>query len=490
MSLLNDIYSFIFDEEQSMRGRKRPSFTSETLITGTFPDKANAIHPIINVSMSFSQLPTKSELNKNFTKLLDIERFRNAVEKNKYSGKCYFVERSELIDLDSLIIWKTVKNTQDMHDSIDKECSNELDGSDGLPVWRICVFENKDKNCDSCIVFRVHHVVGDGMSLVAAMDKVFTSKDGGSIMSDLALLKGKNGNETPKSSTTKANKKSLNIFGVILSAFTSLFHVLLLGMTAYDTHTAGTIPTGADLTMIKENRKTVLYPPFKLNFIKSIKNAAGVTVNDVLVSAVTGSLRRYHELMNELSDSSKNTSELGDNPLMRVLMPVALPRKWDVESEFMRNYFVMISVNLPIAPTTVKERLIQCSKTMWEMKNSMMIIVQSFIQNYVLANLPQFVTRQLVFDIFSRHSLVMSNVPGPSAPVYLCGKKLNNIQVIFPNLIHQCLLISYNGLIFMNKSVDPNVVTNNDLFIDCFFKELVDLAKEYNISCEKKDIFM
>ena len=245
----------------------------------------------------------------------------------------------------------------------------------------------------------------------------------------------------------------------------------------------------ADLSMTKENRKTVLCPPFKLDFIKSIKNAAGVTVNDVLVSAVTGSLRRYHELMNELS-GTKNGSELGDNSQMRVLMPVALPRKWEIESEAMRNYWVMISAHLPIASSNVKDRLVESSKTMWNIKNSMMVIVQSFIQNYILANLPQFISRQIIFDIFSRHSLVMSNIPGPVDAVYLGGKKLTSIQVIFPNLIHQCLLISYNGLIFMNKSVDPSVVTNKDLFIDCFFKELADLAKEYNLACDKKDIFM
>ena len=45
-----------------------------------------------------------------------------------------------------------------------------------------------------------------------------------------------------------------NIFSIIISSFASLFSVLILGMTAYDTHTAGTIRTGADLSMTKENR--------------------------------------------------------------------------------------------------------------------------------------------------------------------------------------------------------------------------------------------
>jgi NRPS condensation-like uncharacterized protein len=37
-----------------------------------------------------------------------------------------------------------------------------------------------------------------------------------------------------------------------------------------------------------KKRKNIVFPTLKLEFIKSIKNKANVTVNDVLLSAITG----------------------------------------------------------------------------------------------------------------------------------------------------------------------------------------------------------
>eukprot|EP00964_Phaeocystis_antarctica_P137070 scaffold101541_cov18-Phaeocystis_antarctica.AAC.1 len=34
-----------------------------------------------------------------------------------------------------------------------------------------------------------------------------------------------------------------------------------------------------------------------------------------------------------------------------------------------------------------------------------------------------------------RYTMVASNVPGPAAPVYVCGQKVEGLQVFYPNLL-------------------------------------------------------
>ena len=80
--------------------------------------------------------------------------------------------------------------------------------------------------------------------------------------------------------------------------------------------------------------------------------------------------------------------------------------------------------------------------------------VQLWLQRVIPLILPQFLQQKTAFDIFTRHSMVFSNVPGPGQDIYLCGEKVVGMQILFPNLVPQCLLISYSDSIFFNMSLD------------------------------------
>jgi len=65
------------------------------------------------------------------------------------------------------------------------------------------------------------------------------------------------------------------------------WQVLTLGMTAYDTDIGLVGPDRYHLKF-SGRRKTIRFPVLKMSFIKNLKNAANVTVNDVLYSAFAG----------------------------------------------------------------------------------------------------------------------------------------------------------------------------------------------------------
>merc|ERR1712008_396707 len=70
-------------------------------------------------------------------------------------------------------------------------------------------------------------------------------------------------------------------------------------------------------------------------------------------------------------------------------------------------------------------------------------------------------------DLFSKHSLIFSNVP-----IFIAGEPLEAVQAIFPNYLSQVILLSYNGRVHMNFTVDPELVEDADSLADCYLAEL------------------
>lgn len=279
------------------------------------------------------------------------------------------------------------------------------------------------------------------------------------------------------------NKKPIGGKGLQLNLSTiwrflkSTLEVLLLPMSAYDTDTAFHSNHNQSLRMT--SRTNVEFPVVRLDFIKAIKNKAQVTVNDVLLAATSGMLRRYSEEKNDPSVKGKIQ--------VRALMPIAFPRKAkDMNSpdKSLRNLWSLVSAPLAVNEATPVGRLQASAKTTTALKTSPNALVQLFFQNSIVSQLPQFFQRQVALDVFARHSMVFSNVPGPATKVYYCGEAIESMQINFPNLIPQVILISYNGGIFFNMSIDTQEL-DAKLLGELYLKELRSLAQELGVECSE-----
>lgn len=67
-------------------------------------------------------------------------------------------------------------------------------------------------------------------------------------------------------------------------------------------------------------------------------------------------------------------------------------------------------------------------------------------------------TQQTVsLDLFQRHTLVFSNVPGAQERVYICGEMVQRMQVFMPNAIAQSVCLSYNGALDISLVVEDDI---------------------------------
>jgi hypothetical protein len=83
---------------------------------------------------------------------------------------------------------------------------------------------------------------------------------------------------------------------------------------------------------------------------------------------------------------------------------------------------------------------------------------------------------------------VFSNLPGPTEELVFAGERVRGMQIIFPNLIPQVIVISYNGGVHFNMSLDPDLVDAHAELPRLFLEECADLARSYGLSDSEADM--
>jgi hypothetical protein len=230
-------------------------------------------------------------------------------------------------------------------------------------------------------------------------------------------------------------------------------------------------------------RAVVLVPSHSLQFIKDCKDAAGVSVNDILQSATAGAMRRYCEMQGDpLFEPGEESSAV-----FRALVAVSIPKDFGPdhdEKDKLTNNFCFCSADMPVGAATALERVDATNLQMSKLKSSMQPVMAQFIVNDLGPLLPKSVVQATARDLFACHSLVFSNMQGPAETVYIAGQKLVGAQAVFYNAIPQVLVSSYNERIFFNLTVDPEVVQNRETFTQCYFDELRELASELGVTSD------
>jgi hypothetical protein len=173
-----------------------------------------------------------------------------------------------------------------------------------------------------------------------------------------------------------------------------------------------------------------------------------------------------------------------------------------------------VSLSLPVGVhSSAKDRLQSCNEQSVIVKKSLTAFMQLWFQNYVMTYLPSFLIQKIAFDVFSRHSLILSNGPGPAKVVMYGPHKLLGLQFFFPNLLPQYDVVSYNGAVFACISVPTDVVTSPGILLnaifgvcrcdssdcvsvvyvellpDLFMEEILELARDFGVSTEEDHMF-
>jgi WS/DGAT/MGAT family acyltransferase len=204
-----------------------------------------------------------------------------------------------------------------------------------------------------------------------------------------------------------------------------------------------------------------------LDDVKAIGQATGGTVNDIMVTAITGALRRYME------DHQAQTAGLH----FRAYIPFNLrPLDEDIE---LGNKFGLVFLKLPIGTVDKLERLQIIKQRMDELKNSKEPVVAITLLA-TAGMLPKDIEIQVFKLYHAKATAVLTNVPGPQQPLYMAGGKLSTIMGWVPqagNLGLGISIISYDGQVFVGINTDAGLVPDAAKIIEHFQNEFAELRQ-------------
>jgi WS/DGAT/MGAT family acyltransferase len=182
--------------------------------------------------------------------------------------------------------------------------------------------------------------------------------------------------------------------------------------------------------------------------------AAGGTVNDAFVAAVTGGLRRYHEHHGRPVDA------------LRMTMPINLR-----EGEAGRragNQFAPARFAVPIAIVDPIERMREIRRRVVAQRAERALPLTEEI-SAALAQLPRPLTVALFGSMLKAIDFITSNVPGPPFPVFASGARVVRMFGYGPlsGAAANVTAFSYDGRFEIGVAMDHAAVPDPERFVVC-----------------------
>lgn len=203
-----------------------------------------------------------------------------------------------------------------------------------------------------------------------------------------------------------------------------------------------------------------------LDEVKAVGAAHDATVNDVLLAAVSLGLTTYLREREREVPAETN-----------FLVPVSLkPIDMSLPKE-LGNHFAMVMFPMPLGIDDVDELLGEVRSRMARIKNSAEAMMVYGVQRAV-ALAPQTVSENLTRFVANKSVGLLTNVPGPRAPISLAGHTVAGVIGWVPTSSDQSIglcIFSYDGAVNIGIATDAGIVPDPDHLADCIAAAFTDM---------------
>jgi diacylglycerol O-acyltransferase / wax synthase len=278
------------------------------------------------------------------------------------------------------------------------------------PLWETHIIEGL-KDGRFAVYSKMHHALIDGVSAQKLMQRAMsTDPDDHEIRAPWCLQKPKR-KASPSSSPLRSLMHAAGSVAALAPSTISLARAALFEQQL-------TLPFGAPRTMLNVKiggARRCAAQSWSVDRIKTVKKAAGVTVNDVVLAMCSGALRYYLLEQNALPDT----------PLI-AMVPVSL--RTEAEADAGGNLVGAILCNLATDTDDPVQRLQTISESMRgnkkvfsELPRFQALALSALNTSSVaLAAIPGWVS-----STAPPFNIIISNVPGPTHPIYYGGARLD-----------------------------------------------------------------
>ncbi|HEX4362176.1 MAG TPA: wax ester/triacylglycerol synthase domain-containing protein [Pseudonocardia sp.] len=200
--------------------------------------------------------------------------------------------------------------------------------------------------------------------------------------------------------------------------------------------------------------------------LKAAGKAAEGSVNDAFLAGVLGAFRRYHEHLGQPVDQ----------------LPMAIPISLRDSADPMGgNKFTGARFVAPMGEADPRTRIQLIREFILTVRAEPAIGFLGLISP-VLSKLPGAVLTEITANLTKVSDVQASNIPGLGHPVYLAGAKVLRMYPIGPRpgVAAMVTMVSYDGVCCIGVNVDPESVTDIELFETCLrdgFDEVLELGR-------------
>lgn len=207
--------------------------------------------------------------------------------------------------------------------------------------------------------------------------------------------------------------------------------------------------------------------------LKLVKRTLGGTVNDVILAAAAGGLRRL------LLERGEELPAQG----LRAMVPVNIRAATDRLAA--GNKITSLFVHLPVAEADAKARYVRQVDEAETLKGGTQALGSSSLLD-LTSLAPPVLHSMLAQSLYATRlfNVTITNVPGPQQPLYAFGSRLRAAWPLVPLAAEHALgiaVFSYDGKVFVCLNADRDRVADLGVAADgveASLRELVELARE------------
>ena len=327
----------------------------------------------------------------------------------------------------------------------------------------------------SALVVRLHHCIADGIALASVL--LSLTDDDPDTAPEQVQEAGRGGRDPRRpgirSRLTAGSRDVAPVAGVDPFAPRSVrqaWAALRFGW--------GVLRTGVGLLLANRNPRTRLSgrlgtvkvvawsAPLDLAMVKRVAAGLDATVNDVLLAVTAGAVRRH-------------LTEHGGAPHdLRIFVPVDLRPPDEPVSASLGNKFGLVFITLPVSMADAVGRVHEVHARMTRLKGSAQA-ASVFGILAIVGALPAWGHRLAVRVLGAKSSAIVTNVPGPTRPVYLAGSRLVRLVFWVPQAGSVGLgvsVLSYAGEVSIGVAADRNLVPEPKRLVAAAEAELDELV--------------
>lgn len=398
--------------------------------------------------------------------ILKLDRFRQRVVTPNFPWQAAYWEEDAGFDLNHHLHTIQTPLPEDatlLQEFASRLMSLGLDYS--IPLWQFFLLEHYGTG--SALLARLHHSIADGISLV----KILLSATQSSPEEDEHIQQTLS---TPANKVTiQTNKKAITGFSRDLSKIRDTIQVGNSVLSAAKELLLSTPDKASPFKgKVEVHKRAAWSMPLSLSDVKYIGKTYESTVNDVLLSVLAGSLRRYlifHDLTSNLD-------------VFHSFVPVDLRRDErrsgvflgsSLTGEELGNQFGFAILSLPLETEDPVERLSVIHNSMNLLKASGEALVSFWILN-LLGMVPGSIQELAARFWLTKGSAVMTNVPGPQEKRYLAGAPIKSMIGWVPQSGDIGLgvsIFSYNNQVLLALNTDQGLIPDPERICGYFFDE-------------------